>query len=589
MKRKGIKGSYQWTEKETVLLSDIQKSAILDLNCLRSPSCFEDFSSFPRVDFTYAKENGVVGHNQELINQLLSFLNSYALNGRQTISKNLWYFFVYQYKKGVGIGSTEGVTNYRSRLRYLVKKGDISRSLARERLMFISAFLMSTGATSKPISIGFSKTYDSDSKGNSPYIEKEFKEIINILYTLYEHSKSLIEEHIDRKLAGIRSFNLNAHPGAVFEYSILHLKDNQKETVDYVATSGLILKQLMASATMIFAYHTWGNTTQIRSLKVSDMDVDNERSSSGYVYKGRGFKFIRLSIGHSDFVSEIAGYKWFKGYVDFRKKLIDFFCEYEEYQQSDYLFFSSTGKGQQALTGLTAISTQSLSATINDVSLMTILHNKYNLPNITIPRIRKTCEQLADHALKDPFAILEKSQHEWDVYQSSYAKSNPLTAKINLSNALNALHKASTDNKVSKESLVEFGIKIVDASEKSVTPLANGFGCNTSLPETKIEQKFLHKQRKKGNDPKVCADFSNCINCEKCTVIEDPSAIYKVLSFKNSLEFSRTLYKGSEKAKARYINIIEAVNLILGSIDTSTVAIAEKRIKTEGYDPVWKR
>lgn len=364
------KSLYEWTERETVSFSDVYKGAILDLNCIRSPRCFEDFSSFPRANFTYVKENSVAGHNQELIDNLISFLNSYSSNGRQTVSKNLWYFFVYQHKKGFQVGSGEGLTNYRSSLKNLVKKGEIGRALARERFCFVNSFLVFCGAVSKPITIGFSKMYNGESKGNPPYTEKEFKEIINVLYTLYEQSKNLIEDHIDRKVNGIRSFRLNAHPGAVFEYSVLHVKHNDKKTVDYVASSALILKQLVASAAMIFAYHTWGNTTQIGNLKVSDMHVDNERSSSSYIYKGRGFKFIRLSIGNSELISERAGYKWFKDYVDFRKKLIDFLCQYEGYEQSDYLFFCSVGKGKQALTSLRAIDTQSVSAAINDASLM---------------------------------------------------------------------------------------------------------------------------------------------------------------------------------------------------------------------------
>ena len=451
---KSVKG-LDW---DVNLIIKRNRAAALDLNSLKSKTCFEDFATFPLVDYYYVTKHGKVGVNENLIRDLKGFLSQYREGGLSNVAKNLWKYFRFQNLNGLNVGSDDGIERYRQEVISSVTQGVISRGTAKERIGFIGSFLQYTGVISKPLTLSFSNinrnTGTSKSGLADPYTETELLEVVRVIYSAYEQCKAVLEEHMRQSESGVRGFALDLHVGAIFTYTTGHIDPQKNHTFEYPISSTLLLKQFFSAAAFIFAYHTWGNTTQVLDLKLSDMEVGDDRASSEYVYKGRGFKFVRLTIGNSEFISERAGFKWFNEYYEFRKRFGAFLSEYEKMDVVDSLFITRKGRSHTESLETRPLNTQDTAAAINDGFVVQMLLDRFNFPNITIPKIRKTCEQFADFELQDPFTILEKAQHTWGTYQKSYSKGNPLSAKKNISAALNALKAASIGNRTATASFI---------------------------------------------------------------------------------------------------------------------------------------
>jgi hypothetical protein len=579
---------YEWDNQLYYNLTD---STYIDLNALRSESCFEDFKVYPRLNMEYAEAKGIHGHNDSLIKSLKEFLNKYAPDGRNTVVRSLWQFFVFQSDDGYEVGGKFGLEDFKLKLISDVRTQKIKQSTARSKYSIVNRYLLFCGQIKKNSTLRFTKKNRNDSDVH-PYQKKEFLELLNILFYYYDTYSEIIIDHIEKSKKGIRFFKIGSLPAPILTYTNKHVNNKNPITFEVIGSSNCV-KIFNLTSVLIFAFFTWGNTKQIIELDMSDIKLDEDGIDTGYIYKGRAFKFVRLSIGKSSFSGDRSGYRWFKKFIETRGILKEYLEKIEGwYFDGDPLFFAAQGKSNDEFANIARQIAKYDNYVINQGTIMEQMSFlDMSLDSYRISRIRKTCEQYADSELKSPFVIIEKAQHEWKTYQKNYSRGNPIDSKIDMSSALNELHNDSIRSLPIEEKnkeLLRFGLEIVTGSEDDVESLINGFGCKKSLPETEIEKKFITKQVRLGRDPKACADFANCVICSKCRVIEDVDAVYKLLSFKHAIEYGKVIYNGSDAARKRYKEILSSIEDRISFINEKVVDAAIRKIGEDGYSKIWE-
>ena len=90
----------------------------------------------------------------------------------------------------------------------------------------------------------------------------------------------------------------------------------------------------------LFCYHTWGNTSQVLGLTRDDIHLDEKGISTDYVYKGRANKYIRLTIGKSEYVTKRAGYYWFLSFIRLRDDIVNYLVSADNFPPVQALFLS---------------------------------------------------------------------------------------------------------------------------------------------------------------------------------------------------------------------------------------------------------
>lgn len=578
----------------------------VDLNVLMVLSAldfkiYETFPRYPQKEFldeaqTFRKNAHV------LINHLINHLKQYRERGRNTVLRGIWSYLLYQEKNRYTLGTEKGLNDYANELKSRIHKFELKNATARSELSVVQRFLIFNGALSKTRYFGFNQkahyTVGNDS-WNSAYTSRDFKNIVKLLMDLYDSYESIIDEHIHAYRSGYRSLFITNVPIAPIRMSIFGI-DNEIITKDLIIGT-FKLNQFFVISLLIFALFTWGNTTQLTQLRRQEIKVSEDGSiDTEYVFKGRGFRFVRLSIGRSEFDGSRSGLRWFNRYLSIRKKLLEYLNETLSTDECDYLFPScqlnktSSNKSEWDLQlGSYSDTPYSLYSGINGLWEKILSAFEQSIPKPTIPRFRKTAEQMTDSITRCPFTIMEKSQHSWETYRHSYARGNPTDSLKNISKALETLAQENVEDVIplKKRQIIasEFGVTLFSAKKsiKIAARLPNGLGCQIKMPPSDTEIKFLNKQNKMGRNPKVCADLSNCVYCPKSCIIDTPESVYHLLSFRECIRLGKPTWIGSPEATKNYESILTEIELRLRLIDPLILKKANQKIRQIGPAAPW--
>lgn len=559
----------------------------------------------PQKKFFESAESFDVEANK-LISTLIDFLNQYSKGGRITILKEVWSYLVFQEKSHIDLGSLDGLDNYYTQLKSRIKSYEISDQTARSMIGLVQKFLIHNGVLSKHRYYRFKKkahhTDDHQSQFSS-YSDKEFNNIVNLLMGLYEAYDATINEHIKAWSSGYRNQFIS-------EISLppirMSLTDEKNEVVSRDVILGTCkLNNFFSISLLIFALFTWGNTTPITQLRRDQIKLNQDGSvDTDYLLKGRGFRFVHLTIGKSQIKGSRSGYKWFNRYLTTRRKIAGYIEDTNGTAQEscNYLFpyyqstTSNQGKTRQNIQWKSF--TNRPNALYGDGGIAGPWKKvkkafEKNIPKPLVPRFRKTAEQMTDAIVRCPFTLMEKSQHSWGTYRKSYAESNPRTALKNVAKALDKLASEGISSMVKfrerQEIASNIGLVMFDGSKSETTAprLPNGLGCQVKEPPTDIEKKYLHHQNHLGRSPKVCADLSNCVHCSKSCIIDTVESVYNLLSFQECIKYGKPTWIGSPNAKERFEEILAQIELRLSLVSPNVLNRAKLKLKRHGLAGPW--
>jgi hypothetical protein len=313
-----------------------------------------------------------------------------------------------------------------------------------------------------------------------------------------------------------------------------------------------------------------------------------KRVSALIMFIRRANKYIRLTIGKSEYVTKRAGYYWFLSFIRLRDDIVNYLVSADNFPPVQALFLSEP---QVKFRKLYSLNPSHLTKFSNsEGAWATMRQLNPSLPSITVSGLRKTSEQYTDRTLKNGLITAEKAQHNWGTYRRNYAAGNPQGAKENFSAALDTLMNQGIATRALSERVKvadELGIDL-RGSDEGVDLLLNGLGCRSQEPPTDIELRFIKKQKRFGRTPKACADFSHCVECSKSCVVETLESVWLLLSFRHAIEYGKPLYIGSVNAVERYETLLLKIDLRLGLVDEATLKKARVKLQREGVAPVWQ-
>ncbi|CAH6877931.1 conserved hypothetical protein [Vibrio chagasii] len=556
---------------------------VIDLNMLSLKGFFGTPSILGRSASGVNKEF-FTGHkayySQELHDNAVlvaKFLQGYAPAGRKTIFSALKEFFDFQINHKRQLRDASSLSDYSLHLQSRVLSREITKQHATSRFNQANAYLMMTGEITAYFKYRF--TGQRYRGSNAPYTINELKLITISIVQIYQTCSAMIKRHIDKKSSNKRDFPLHEC------VEILEIKFKKQDvTFDYIQRNPLFW--FMQSAYILFVLYTWSNEKQLCELNADDIakNVDGVGVESNYLYKGRAKKFIRLNIGVSGLEADINGIKFFEDYISTRKLVLEYLSASGYVSSHSALLFSpqrQTNEIRRFIPHTTKFSVHPI--------VISASHRNIEIPCISSRRIRKTVEQMTDNEINDPFVILEKAQHNWGTYRKYYAHGNVLEARSAISTALKQLtdlciqqEKFESRQEVAKQ----YDINLIEKQANEYQ--LNGLVC-LDKPNTGENAKgFIRKQNHFGRNPKVCADFSNCVNCPKCAVVDDEQAVYHLLSFQHMIEFNKSTFIGSTTAKNKHMHLVDKINLMLRFISPKTLARARNQLQKNGVADIWR-
>lgn len=522
---------------------------------------------------------------RDLIASLKRFLLSYRAAGRLTIFRYLNAFFIWQSANQYDYGTAEGVDVYIKHLMNDVRRRKISARMARNYLSVVNRFLLTDEQIQRKYEYEFVPKGTYPQQGRDSYTRNELSEILRLLSSVNEFLGDCIREHIAKSAKGLRHFSPSLL-APIYEVHFRYPEENGASRAEIIIRD--VLENYFVSSFFLFCYHTWGNTSQVLGLTRDDMHLDEKGISTDYVYKGRANKYIRLTIGKSEYVTKRAGYYWFLSFIRLRDEIVSYLVTAENFPPAQALFLSEP---QVKFRKLYSLNPNHLTKFCNTEGAWATMR-QFNplLPSITVSSLRKTSEQYTDRALKNGLITAEKAQHNWSTYRRHYAAGNPQTAKKNFSSALDTLMNQGIATRALSERVKVAGELGIDlrSSDVGVDLLLNGLGCRSQEPPTDIELRFITKQKRFGRTPKACADFSNCVECSKSCVVETLDSVWLLLSFRHAIEYGKPLYVGSVNAVERYETLLLKIDLRLGLVDETILKKARIKLQREGVAPVWQ-
>jgi hypothetical protein len=578
-----MKNKIKWDDE---LLVEMSNNGYADLNILLCEGAMSDYKAFSfNINKKYFDRN-INKYNdkyKELVEQVRHFISQYKLDGRRTIMRYLWSFFTFQYENNYEIGKDIGVVEYRISLINNVRIKKFNIQTMSSYFSVMNRFLKFSGQIKKKYPIYIEKIQRSENK--KAYSKQDFIEIINILFFINEKTKEVIDEHIDAVESGIRDLSVFRLPRRLMRY-----KASEYDIEIDMEMPSCYINDYIQSSFLLFALFTWGNKKQLLELDVDNLHLTDSGVESDFIFKARAQKFVRYNIGKSSIDGHRSGLTWCKGFLETREKILKFLQDYEHVNCTKALFFK-TGNDAGVISVIAARDSR-ITDFFAIYKVRTALKSRgVNIPTISLPAIRNTSEQLADQNLNNPLVIAQKAQHEWGTYQNNYAKGNPIESKELMGEALETLLVqgiGSLNIDERKERAKEIGIILDEKKSDDIDLLINGLGCMTSLPESKFEKKFKQKHGINDDSSTKCADFANCLNCEKSCLIEDENAIYNLLSFRNTIEYGRPQYDSSKEAIRRYEGLVTKINIRLSLIDKNLLSKSEKKLRVEGEAPAWR-
>ncbi|MGC4127508.1 hypothetical protein [Enterobacter sp.] len=521
-----------------------------------------------------------------LITSVKSFLLAYRAGGRLTLFRYLNKFFYWQQDNHFEYGTAEGVEAY---IRYMVnaiRTRSLSVNMASQQLSVINLFLLSSGQIKRKYEYEFiaKGTYQNALKDT--YTRQELSEILRLLSCINDFLATTIHEHISSTAEGKRDFSIRLL-APLISIRFRNTGPGVNTPREFVIPN--VIECYFITSFFLFCYHTWGNTTQVLGLKRNDIHMDNEGIDSGYIYKARASKYIRLTIGKSEFLSKRAGYNWFLSFIALRDELVDYLVSAEQFPASDVLWLTG---GIWRNRSLFSLGPDNLTKFNTSSGFWAVLRAANpQLPTVMPSRLRKTAEQYADSRLNNGLITTEKAQHDWKTYRRNYAAGNPITARDNLSMALDTLLQKGVAAETFSERVRiadELGIDLHASATEDVSLLLNGLGCRSLEPPSETEIQFMRKQQRFGRTPKVCADYTNCVECPKSCIVESLESVWLLLSFKHAIEYGKPLFIGSFRAKEHYEILLMKIDLRLRLVDENVLKKARAKLKRDGVAEVWQ-
>lgn len=522
---------------------------------------------------------------EALVVSLKRFLVSYRAGGRRTIFRYLNTFFVWQVTHHYDYGTADGLEAYIAHLVNEIRSRGLSAIMARQYLSLINCFLLASGQIKRKYEYEFFAKGAYPSEGKTVYTRNELAEILRLLSSINEFLAGCLREHLAKIQKGVRHFS----PGflaPVFAARFRHPRAGTSQDVEIVIRD--VVEDYFVSSFYLFCYHTWGNTGQVIGLSRTDIHMDEKGIHSDYVYKGRAYKYIHLTIGKSEYVTKRAGYHWFLSFIALRDELVSYLVADNDIQPSQGLFLSGSLLKTRTLVPLNPNHLTKFCTKEGAWASLRALNP--SLPAVMVSRLRKTAEQYTDRALKNGLITAEKAQHDWKTYRKNYAAGNPLVAKENLSAALDTLLRQGIGTQSLSERVIiadELGIDLRGAPD-GVSLLLNGLGCRTQDPPSDTELRFMTKQKRFGRKPKACADYSNCVECPKSCVVETLESVWLLLSFKHAIEYGKPVYIGSANAAEHYEALVMKIELRLRLVDDAVLKKAQAKLHREGAAEVWR-
>ena len=547
------------------------------------------FSNIPKngsyeEEFKFIPLKIQCAHSYKLGRDVARFVKSYATQGRSTVLRSIFHFLSFQYNNGHKTGAKEGVVEHFTQLKSDIRTGKVKEQTAQSKASVINKFLIQQGEINKKIQFTFSNgSKMAQLTGNSSdYSSSEFNTVIHVAKKLYFACSDLIKELVPKVNEGTlpRKALLDNKSGC---YRPIEFNINGKKYA-YEAYLSNLPYLFNSISFVLFTYYTQGNTTPLTTLTEDDLTTDEDGNvHSKPLFKARAFKFVRYGIGDSDIDVDKVGVRWYEDFISVRKLLLEQYKKQNTSGEYQCLFFSAFIK-DNSLTIIDKF-TLSLHNVNGSERLFWYLQDKeVSLPVINVQKIRKACEQLIDKESKDPLLVTAKAQHNWETYQSNYAKGNPLENITNVSNALRDLHDLADKTFTEREKIAkEHGFRLIGDEDKGYRTSANGLGCSIDGEKTKQEKSF----ERKNNAPKMCANILECLDCNKCGIIDSVENTYELLSFKQAVLLNKPIYSGSKKANSMYSEITTKIDNALTLVSSEHLARAERKINREGISEIW--
>jgi len=529
----------------------------------------------------YCSNSHLLGAN------LCRYIKTYKIDGRKTVLRAIYSFISFQANKGFELGKKDGIAEWCSHIKTEVFNKRYKNRTADTMLSNINSFLIKRGELGVPYNYVFSNASKAH-EANAKYTTEEFNLALHLLMNLQStYEKEL--KHMTGRIKDGKSL-----PTSLFNERSVFYREmtlNIKGT-EYIYDAGLInlIRTYNLASFLIFIFYTLGSKKQIIDLHESEIFSNTDGGmETNYVFKGRAFKFVRYGIGKSVTVDfERSGVKWFERYISTRKSYIECLEDAGIINDLPYLFHQINAAGSSARFNPLSDSFESL---YNNYHWWKIKQDGIEIPRFNARAIKKSSEQLLDALGKDPLLTTGKAQHEWETYQRNYSQGNEINMMKNFSNALNIMVTGGTSSlplEKRQKMANDKGIKLVDPSDSSYTSSAHGLGCKLDENQTKQQQDFFREQLAQGRTPKVCANILECLECDKCGIIDQESNLYELLSFRQAILLNKTFYSGSTKGTEQYEKIVHSINERLTLVDQAKLAAAQKRITNDGVSDVWK-
>ncbi len=567
----------------------VESTGIYDLNMAAD----KDFWKRPlsagvqQSNFKSIPNNHYCTKSYALGTGLCRYMKTYRIDGRKTVLRAIYNFISYQANNGFELGKRGGITEWCSQLKSEVFSKVYKDRTASTMLSNVSSFLINQGELGVPYTYVFSNASKAH-EANAKYTTEEFNLTLHLLMNLQDtYEKEL--GHITSRIKDGKALPTSLiHDRSVF-YREMTL--NIKGT-EYTYDIGLInlIRTYNLTSFLIFIFYTLASKKQITDLLKSDIFTNTDGGvETNYIFKGRAFKFVRYGIGTSVTVDfERSGVKWFERYISTRKAYLECLEAAGIINSSPYLFHQFNNTGSSA--GFNQLS-ESFDSLYNNHHWWKIQQEGIEIPRFNARAIKKSSEQLLDSLGQDPLLTTGKAQHEWETYQRDYSQGNEIDMMKNFSNALNIMVTGGTSSlplEQRQHIANDKGIKLVGPSDNSYISSAHGLGCKIGENETKQQRDFFREQKVQGRTPKVCANILECLECDKCGIIDQESNLYELLSFRQAILLNKTIYSGSIKGTEQYENIVNGINERLVLVDQAKLAAAQKRITNNGVSDVWK-
>ncbi|WP_297478354.1 hypothetical protein [uncultured Photobacterium sp.] len=519
-----------------------------------------------------------------LATSIRDYLTTYAIGGRLTIARSLHFFLWFQATNHFEIGSDDGVAEYCNILHSEIRKKSKSVCTVMGLLSTVNCFLRFCGKLERPINHSFGPKKSALNSSSQPLRKSELILTIQLLLKTYNGLRNHIEEQINLAECSNNSTHILAPMEKIWLHGRISIRI-KKQKINYKFITCRLIRDFMWVSYYLFIFYTWGNKEQVLNLKPSEITFDEDSNTdSNFKFKGRAFTFVRLGIGKSLIDSDRAGYKWLQNFINLRTKLVKVYQKKNYTFETNKLFFNINK--EKKITPL-IIKT---SLFRNGLLFRELVEQGYKVPEFNGPKLRKSAEQYADSILKNPLIITEKAQHTWGTYQKNYAKGNKFEALANVSKMLNTLIDGGVSSMTfsnRQQAAKNLNITLVKDITNDTPLLPNGFGCKRSAPTTQEEIIYIRQQNSFGRKPKACADLLSCVTCDKCAVIENEQAIYKLISFREMITLNKVTYIGSKVAVEKYNELIKKLDLRLALVDPKIVARANKKMINEGISSIW--